>query len=118
MTEQNKFETWAVVEVMGHRRHAGFVSELTIGGTSFIRVDVPEVVAGGETLPAFTKILGAQSIYAMTPCTEETARAFAAMLQGRAFNVYEAPRLQDLRDESSDSPYDCESDRTWQDDGE
>jgi hypothetical protein len=88
---------------MGHRQFAGFVSEQAIGGTSFVRVDVPEVPADRqdgsrsvkslEVLPAFTKLLGAGSIYAISPCTEETARAFASRLQTRSFSVYEAPRL-------------------------
>lgn len=106
MSENNSFETWAVVEVMGHKRFAGYVSEQTIGGTAFVRVDVPAIeptaIAGGGTadggLPAFTKILGAASIYAITPCTEETARAFAAKQRERAFATYEAPRLMYVTD--------------------
>ncbi len=90
---QESVEMWAVVEVMGHRRFAGFVSEQSLGGVSFIRVDVPEVEANGETLPPFTKLLGAGSIYAISPCTEETARAFAATFSQRSFTQYEAPRL-------------------------
>lgn len=103
MSDQKSFETWAIVEVMGHRQFAGYVSEQAIGGASFVRVDVPEVFAerqngtraglSQEVLPAFTKLLGAGSIYAISPCTEETARAFASRLQTRSFSVYEAPRL-------------------------
>lgn len=102
MTEQKSFETWAIVEVMGRRQFAGFVTEQQIGGVSFIRVDVPEVPAGRmngtygvskDTLPAFTKLLGAASIYAISPCTEETAKAFASRDQQRSFSNYEAPRL-------------------------
>jgi len=74
---------------MGHRTFAGLVTEQTVGGASFVRVDVPAV--GG--LPEFTKLLGAGSIYAITPCTEETARAFAESARLRAFHEYEAPRL-------------------------
>jgi len=93
MSETRQFESWAIVEVMGHRQFAGFVSEQAIGGASFVRVDVPEVKAYEETIPAFTKLLGSGSIYAISPCTEETARAFAAQSQQRSFAVYEAPRL-------------------------
>lgn len=92
MSEDTKFETWAVIEVMGHKRYAGFVTEQTVAGAAFVRVDVPEC----EDLPAFTKLLGAGSIYAITPCTEETAKAFAAKLRERAFKTYEAPRLTQL----------------------
>lgn len=95
MVEVTKFEQWAVVEIMGHRKFAGFVSELSIGGTSFVRVDIPEVTArDGEVMPSFTKIFGAGSIYCISPCTEETARAFACQIRSRAFDLYEAPRLE------------------------
>ena len=93
MSETKTFESWAIVEVMGHRQFAGFVTEQAIGGASFVRVDVPAVHADGDELPGFTKLLGAGSIYAISPCTEETAKAFAARARARAFSVYEAPRL-------------------------
>lgn len=102
MSEDTKFETWAVVEVMGHKRYAGFVTEQTVAGAAFVRVDVPD----SEKLPAFTKLLGAGSIYAITPCTEETAKAFAAKLQERAFNTYEAPRLTQRIDLKEGGPRD------------
>ena len=41
MGEQTKFEEWAVLELFGHQRLAGLVSEVQIGGASFVRVDVP-----------------------------------------------------------------------------
>lgn len=88
-----KFEQWCVVEIMGHKKFAGFVTEQSVGGTSFVRIDVPEVAVEGRTLPAFTKLFGAGSIYCISPCTEETAKAFAAQLRSEAFSLYEAPRL-------------------------
>ena len=69
MTEQARFEEWAIVEVMGHQRYAGLVSEQAIGGTSFVRVDVPAL----EDVPAFTKLLGSSSIFSITPVTREIA---------------------------------------------
>lgn len=93
MVEVTKFEQWAVVEIMGHRKFAGFVTEQSIGGSSFVRIDIPETEAHGERLPAFTKLFGSGSIYCISPCTEETARAFASQIRSRAFELYEAPRL-------------------------
>lgn len=89
MAEVETFREWAVVEIMGHRRFAGFVSEQSVGGASFVRVDVPAV---GE-MPPFTKLFGASSIYCISPCTEETARAFAAKFECESFSRYEAPRI-------------------------
>lgn len=39
----NGFDQWAIVDVMGHQRYAGRVTEETLAGAGFIRVDVPEV---------------------------------------------------------------------------
>jgi len=75
---QEKFETWAVVELFGHHRIAGFVSEAQIGGCSFVRVDVPEV---GPERPAYTKLYGNGAIYAIHPCTEEIARQAVKQLR-------------------------------------
>lgn len=93
-TETKSFEQWCVVEIMGHKRFAGFVTEQTIGGNSFVRIDVPETLGtDGKTLGPFTKLFGAASIYCLTPCTEATARAFAAGLRSQAFDLYEVQRL-------------------------
>lgn len=35
------FEGWAILELMGHRRLGGYVSEATVAGAGFLRIDVP-----------------------------------------------------------------------------
>lgn len=63
------FTGWAIVELFGHQRIAGKVSEEVIGGSSFVRVDVPAI----EDQAAFTKLYGGSAIYAITPTDEATA---------------------------------------------
>jgi hypothetical protein len=41
MAEQS-FEGWAILELMGHRRLGGYVTEQQVGGVAFVRIDVPE----------------------------------------------------------------------------
>lgn len=104
---QEKFEAWAVVELFGHQRIAGKVSEQTIGGCSFLRVDVP---AAGEVL-GFTKFFGNGAIYAMTPCTEEIARAAAGAYRVVPISHYDIPELRQrslLTQSESRPPYDYE----------
>jgi hypothetical protein len=67
----DKLETWAVVELFGHDRIAGFMTEEEIAGAAFVRVDVPEV--DGEQ--AYSKLFGPSAIYAITPVSEDVARA-------------------------------------------
>jgi hypothetical protein len=77
MTTETKipeFEGWAVVELMGHRRLAGYVREAAAFGTSLLRIDVP----GDDPDKAHaTQYYGGGSIYAVTPCTEEIARSLS-----------------------------------------
>jgi hypothetical protein len=71
MTE--KFENWAIVELFGHTKVAGKVSEQSIGGCSFVRVDIPDTPAG----PACTRLYGNGAIYGIIITDEKTARAAA-----------------------------------------
>ena len=71
-------------EIFGHTKIAGKVSEATIGGCSFVRVDVPEF-NGRE---AFTKFYGNGAIYPMTPCSEEAARAALKHIVPEPVNIW------------------------------
>lgn len=84
------FDSWAIVEVMGHNRFAGRVSEQAIGGASFVRIDVPEVERSGQKFPGFTKLFGGGAIYSITPVTEETARGVAATIHQQPMNAWDA----------------------------
>lgn len=37
-----KFEAWGIVELMGHQRVAGRLSEQPLGGGNLLRVDIPD----------------------------------------------------------------------------
>ncbi len=80
-------DLWAIVEVMGHSRYAGRVSEYTGLGVPLVRVEVPET----EEEPAFEKLLGAASIFRVTPCTEDVARRAAESLRVRPLSMVALP---------------------------
>lgn len=67
------YEGWAIVELMGHRRLAGHVSEAVQYGAPMLRLDVP----GQDGLIA-TQFYGGAALYCVTPTTEEIARAVAS----------------------------------------
>jgi len=89
MADEEKFDAWAIVELMGHRKLAGKVSEKIIAGQPLLRIDVPK---SGEQ-KAFTTFYGPGSIYSLTPTTEEIARRFAAARIEAPVSVYELPQL-------------------------
>ena len=78
------FDQWGIVEVMGHKRYAGHITEQQIAGAALVRVDVPEVTLANRdverTIPAYSKLVGVASIYCVTPTTEEIARQAAREL--------------------------------------
>lgn len=65
-------EGYAIVELMGHRRVAGHVSEVQFGGSTFLRIDIP-----GE--PPLTQLYATSAIYCLTPTDEQTAEAIARL---------------------------------------
>lgn len=85
--ETKTFDQWCILEVMGHQKFAGRVTEQAIAGSSFIRIDVPETTRHGP----FSKLFGAGSIYALTPVEEAIARGVAESLGVAPLNVYELP---------------------------
>lgn len=74
---EQRFEHWAVVDLFGHQRLAGRVTEQVIAGTGFLRIDVPR-----EDGSFVTKLQNPKSVYAMAPCSEEVAREAAKRLGG------------------------------------
>lgn len=97
--EKAGFRGWCVVELMGHVTLAGFVSEQEIAGSKLIRIDIPDSATG----PAFTKLVGAGSIYGITPvdeatvvamCSERAQRPFSAWELQSAFDKYYEKRLE------------------------
>ena len=103
---QEKFECWALVELFGHTRFAGRVIEQQIGGSSFIRLDVPEVVIvssnGTDTHPPFTKFFGPGAIYSITPVEESVARKLVASLRAGAIQMWSFPNLRQLSEGEPD----------------
>ncbi len=66
-----KFDQWGIVELMGHQRTAGRLSEEMIAGANLLRVDVPN----GETFR--TAYYGPNAIYALHVTGEAEARKVA-----------------------------------------
>lgn len=83
-------EQWAIVELFGHQRLAGRVSEHQLGGQNFIRVDVPAV----KGRPPYTKLFGQGAIYAITFVDEAIATAAAQSIDARPVNSYDVASLK------------------------
>ena len=87
MTANKTFEEWAIIELMGHRKLAGKVSEYSIGGAAFIRVDIPG---------SATQLYNPSAVYCITPTTEEIARQVAANHMPEPVQRWELPEPKEL----------------------
>lgn len=116
--QQNSFEGWAVVELFGHQREAGYVVTQHFGVAALFRIDVPalperdfelkspqyvkhEWCGAGtkvrrEASPARSRLVGPGAIYAINPCTEEAAREAIEALYGRELIVLDRPKVAAL----------------------
>lgn len=88
-----KFESWAIVEIMGHIKVAGMATTQNFGNTVMLRVDIPETAKH----PAHTQMYGMGSIFSIKPCDEQTATAHAEAWQVQPimeYNVAQSVRKQ------------------------
>jgi hypothetical protein len=116
MSEQpsQTFHSWAIVEIMGHVKIAGLVSEQPIAGCNMLRIDVPET----ESQQAFTKYYGGSSIYSITPVDETTARIAAKGHQVAPVNAWNGQSFTDqfLKSKPALEYAEQREDDDWQDD--
>lgn len=83
-----KFESWGLVELFGHQRVAGRITEQQVGGCNFVRVDIPQ----GEGF--YTRLFGQGAIYAINLTDEAAARVLATRYADRPPYAYELESAQ------------------------
>jgi hypothetical protein len=81
------FEGFAVLELMGHRKIAGYVREQNIAGAGFIRIDVP----GKDGQVTASQFYSPGALYCLTPVAEDVARRFALGCQPEPVARWELP---------------------------
>lgn len=111
--ERPIYDGWAILELMGHVRLAGRVTEESHFGVALGRIDIP--TTDGYT----TQYFGGSSIYRLTPTTEAIARSVALHNQPAPVRTWELPKPQaiesDLNDDDDadqdDEAYEMERER-------
>jgi len=86
MSEREALKGWCILELMGHRRLGGLVSDAEIAGGAFIRIDVPSD-------PPVTQFYAPGSVYCITPTTEAIARELARKVRPEPVAEWELPKL-------------------------
>ena len=80
-----------MLELFGHQRLAGTVTEQQLGGASFVRVDVPG--DGKKAGWKLTKLYNPSAIYSITPVTEETARMVAKSIAAEPITRWDVQEM-------------------------
>lgn len=88
---------WAILELMGHVRLGGYVTEEQRCGATLGRIDI---YGQGEVIT--TQYFGGSSVYRITPTTEVIARAIGAT-SAAPIQRWELPALEaPTRDRNAD----------------
>jgi hypothetical protein len=88
ITLGDRFDQWAILELMGHVRMAGRVTEEQRFGAVMGRIDIPNEDGGFCTI-----YFGGGSVYRLTPTTEAIARSVAKGTQPEPAYRWEMPSL-------------------------
>lgn len=86
--KEKGFAHWCIVELMGHRRIAGWVTEQNVFGTTMMRIDIP-----GE--PVVTQFYSPTAVYAVTPTTEECAGKVASSFRPEPVSPWDLRPIPD-----------------------
>ena len=88
------YEGWAILELMGHRRLAGYVCEVAQYGAAMIQINVRDLADN-----CVTQFYGGSAIYCVTPTTEDIARRLAENSSPEPVSRFElAPPKQESSD--------------------
>jgi len=78
-----ELKSWALVELFGHQRIVGYLSQQTFGTGVLFRVDVPDFLKDTKLVRVgFTRYFGLASIYSITPITEQMVRELLPTIDG------------------------------------
>jgi hypothetical protein len=81
------FEEWAIIDLFGHQRIAGKVTNQNIGSATFIRVDVYE----DSNKVAFTRFFNPSAVYGISPVSKKVALAAAKAIDAKPVQAWDLP---------------------------
>lgn len=110
MSETPTFAEWVILELLGHRRLAGYLTEQQIAGHGFLRLDIPGETDSEACAEHFvaTQLFNPTSVYAIHPTSEAIARHAAKTYRQAPLQRWELPAApaREHVDDVDDGPYD------------
>jgi len=112
MSEEKTTEVWGIVELMGHVRLAGKVTEEEKFGSKMGRIDIPQ---GDEFI---TQYFGGHSVYRITFVTEAVARHVCKSTSVAPVQVWDFPKqLAEAKPEIEEPDFNDGDDHDYHNDG-
>ena len=90
---------WAIVELLGHRRILGHVTEATIAGGSFLRIETVDD-------PPVVQFYPPGSVYCLTPTSEDVVRRHTTPRPPLAIRRVDDVAVEDYADVEDDEAED------------
>lgn len=84
-------ELHALVELFGHQKIAGTVTEHSFGPSTFLRIDVPET----NSQPAFTRLVNPSAIYAINPVTKDVMLHLVKSIQAKPIESWDIQKMHE-----------------------
>jgi len=109
MQPETEKPVWAIVEIMGHNKIAGILTEEEKFGSKLGRVEIPQ--PDGSYC---TQYFGGGSVYRIHIVTEEVARQAAKISRPAPLNSWDFPKARQLTTTSIDHEDDIH-DADWRD---
>ena len=91
--------SWAIIEIMGFRKHAGRIREVEQFGTKMLRIDIP---IDGDSEKWETRFYGGPSIFSITPTDKESVLKANKPYEPPALTRYRQPEEAQARDPDED----------------
>lgn len=114
-TDTPTFAEWVILEILGHRRMAGYLTEQQIAGAGFLRLDIPAADGQGVV----TQYYAPSSIYAIHPTTKAIAQHVAQTYRPAPVQHWELPAAEPAEPtyRVDGQPVSEESYQAWADEG-
>ena len=110
MAEQQResFGEWVLLELMGHRRLAGYLTEQELAGQGFLRLEIPGETrydAKGEEHGSggATQYYSPSAVYAIHPIAEDLARQLATKMRPEPVTRWDLPALPAPQDNPAEN---------------
>lgn len=101
--KQPELSGYALVEIFGHVRIVGWLTQQAFGSAVLFRIDVPDMTQDGKVVrKGFTRYFGVGSIYSITPIDAETMKELLPSISGAPARPYSISSSSSRYDEDKD----------------